>query len=1077
MDIQDNTKGQLTNELKELQQEILEGFPTLKKNNTDFRLKIASLVCALTALLIGLLVLAGWVFGLYDLSSLGKNFVPMADETALLFFIAGSALALMRRNAKSRILQYFQIGSAVFIGIIALLTLVDFATAYRWNLSDILSSTNSVKAGIVTGKMSLITALCFIFVSIAFLLLPTKVKKYSAIFSFLIFLTGYTIVVGYSYGVPFLYGGTAIPMAWSTAIAFIILSAGLIFAAGKETPPISYFMGDSTRALLLRNTLPIIFLLIVAHDFIDAFSNANYSSASALSNSIMDIVVLLIVGIVISLKSSFIGNLVDRNTVERKQAEEALQQSEKRLQDIIFSMGDWVWEVDENGVYTYSSQKGFDYFGPVRNNVIGKTPFDFMPPDEAQKIAGIFLEIVKNKAPIKDLENWNISASGELICLLTNGVPILDEQGNLKGYRGVDKDITERKRLEEALMKESTLMKTAVENLPIIFYLIDRDGLFQLSIGAGLKGLGLKPNQVVGLSVYEIYKDFPAILDSVKRSLAGEPAHFESTVTGSSHYNYLTPISDTKGISFGIAGVAIDITEHLSIEKALLKNERELKRAQEITHIGSFSIDLTTNEVTWTEELYKMYGFDPTLPPPILDENQKLFTPESWALLSSSIANTVLTGDSYDIELKTVRNGGVNGWMWARGEAIANEKGKIIEIMGAVQDISEHKMKEQELAAAKSRAEESDRLKSAFLANMSHEIRTPMNGILGFADLLKEPDLSGEQQQEYIRIIGKSGARMLNIINDIVDISKIEAGLMKLEMKESNVNEQIEYIYTFFKPEMEAKGLKFSVKNTLPAKEAILKTDREKLYAILTNLVKNAIIYTEKGSIEFGYSKKGDLLEFFVKDTGIGVPKDRQEAIFERFIQADIEDVKARQGAGLGLAITKSYIEMLGGKIWIESEEGIGSTFYFTLPYDAETTENSAVQNAVESVASGSLVKTLKILIAEDDEVSEMLIDISVKKFGKEIMKVRTGVEAVDACREHPDIDLILMDIQMPEMGGYEATRQIRKFNREVVIIAQTAFGLSGDREKAIEAGCNDYISKPIKSEDLNALIMKYFNK
>lgn len=178
---------------------------------------------------------------------------------------------------------------------------------------------------------------------------------------------------------------------------------------------------------------------------------------------------------------------------------------------------------------------------------------------------------------------------------------------------------------------------------------------------------------------------------------------------------------------------------------------------------------------------------------------------------------------------------------------------------------------------------------------------------------------------------------MLNIINDIIDISKIEAGLMKLYVKESNVNEQIKYIYTFFKPEVESKGLEFTCKTPVPEKEAFIKTDREKVYAILTNLVKNAIKFTEKGSIEFGYALKTDRedakLEFYVKDTGIGIPKDRKDAIFERFIQADIADNMAQQGAGLGLSISKAYVEMLGGKIWVDSEEGVGSTFYFTLPY------------------------------------------------------------------------------------------------------------------------------------------------
>jgi hypothetical protein len=217
-----------------------------------------------------------------------------------------------------------------------------------------------------------------------------------------------------------------------------------------------------------------------------------------------------------------------------------------------------------------------------------------------------------------------------------------------------------------------------------------------------------------------------------------------------------------------------------------------------------------------------------------------------------------------------------------------------------------------------------------------------------------------------------------------------------------------------------------------------------------------------------------------VKDNGIGIPKDRQNAIFERFIQADIADLQARQGAGLGLSITKAYVEMLGGKIWVESEQGIGSTFYFTLPYNTRP-ENRAIQNDLTSIDLENVISPqvlqLKVLIAEDDEASERLLGIEVRKLSKEIIRVRTGLEAVVAFRDNPDIDLILMDIQMPGMDGYEATRQIRQINKDVVIIAQTAFGLSGDREKAIEAGCTDYISKPIKIVELQKLIRKYFKK
>jgi len=373
------------------------------------------------------------------------------------------------------------------------------------------------------------------------------------------------------------------------------------------------------------------------------------------------------------------------------------------------------------------------------------------------------------------------------------------------------------------------------------------------------------------------------------------------------------------------------------------------------------------------------------------------------------------------------------------------------------------------------KAEESDKLKSAFLANMSHEIRTPMNGIMGFTELLKEDNLSPEEQRNYIEIIEKSGTRLFNIINDIVDISKIEAGQMNVSLSTTNVDEQMQYINTFFGPETQDKGIQLLLKNSIDKEETIISTDQEKLYAILTNLVKNAIKYTVKGTIEFGYEKKDNQIEFFVKDSGIGISKDRQKAIFERFVQADFTDKMARQGAGLGLAIAKAYVELLGGKIWVESEPEKGSTFYFTLPNTIKSEEKENSQNNTSIHQANCEVKNLKILVTEDDKISRMLILKVIELFSKEILTAQTGVEAVEICRNNPDIDLILMDIQMPEMNGYEATKEIRKFNPEVIILAQTAFALEGDKAKTIEAGCNGYISKPIKKEELANLVQHYF--
>lgn len=398
------------------------------------------------------------------------------------------------------------------------------------------------------------------------------------------------------------------------------------------------------------------------------------------------------------------------------------------------------------------------------------------------------------------------------------------------------------------------------------------------------------------------------------------------------------------------------------------------------------------------------------------------------------------------------------------------------------------KIKTKELEIAKNRAEESDRLKSAFLANMSHEIRTPMNGILGFAELLKEPGLTGDDQHLYIKIIEKSGIRMLNIINDIVDIARIESGQVEVGLMQTNVNELIEFVYTFFKPEVERKGMNLYLNSILPPENSVFITDKEKLYAILINLVKNAIKYSNYGTIEMGCqilnfeiplseTMSGQVeIAFYVKDNGIGIPKDRQKAIFERFVQADISDKHALQGAGLGLAIAKAYVEMLGGKIWVESEENQGSIFRFTILCSIINEQPEIVTFQEESDLESIKINQLKILIVEDEETSDYLLSLAINKHSREILHAKTGTEAVEVCRQHPDIDLVMMDIKLPAMDGYEATQQIRKFNNKVVIIAQTAYAMLGDKEKAIEAGCNDYIAKPLSKSLLLGLVQKYFS-
>lgn len=512
--------------------------------------------------------------------------------------------------------------------------------------------------------------------------------------------------------------------------------------------------------------------------------------------------------------------------------------------------------------------------------------------------------------------------------------------------------------------------------------------------------------------------------------------------------------------------------ELLNAKEKVEESEKNYKKLVETMPDGVYKSTHDGKFVEVNPAMVKMLGYNSKEELLALDIKNDLY-------IESSVRDNIIL-DELNRELGVFQIRKKDGsfiWVEDHGWYSLNEAGEIIFHEGIMRNITDRKKSEIELVEAKERAEESDRLKSAFLANMSHEIRTPMNGILGFSELLETENLSIEKQQKYIGIIKKSGTRMLNIINDIINISKIESGQMKVMIDSTNVNEQIEYIYNFFKPEIEGKGIAFSIENIPSSTENIVFTDSEKVYAVLINLVKNAIKHTENGFIKIGCCKKGDFLEFFVKDTGIGVPKDRMEAIFERFVQADISNKMARQGAGLGLSISKAYVEMLGGKIWVKSEEQKGSVFYFTIPYKTEAIKEDNFQSKLDLPTTEGLLRKLKILIAEDDEASAMLISIAIEEFANEILIAKNGVEAVEACKNNPDIDLVLMDIQMPEMNGNIATKTIRSFNKSVLIFAQTAYALAGDKEKLMASGFDNYITKPIDIEELKKLIINYFKK
>ena len=689
--------------------------------------------------------------------------------------------------------------------------------------------------------------------------------------------------------------------------------------------------------------------------------------------------------------------------------------------------------------------------------------------------------------------------NGHWIDVLSRAEAIFNKQGVAVRIVGTHVDVTARKRAEASLSRSENRYRLLHENagLGIGHFTADGTIISFNKIAAAL--MGGKPQDFEGKKMSELYSENDAavymkrIQKSCDSSQSQEYVDCVGLPTGKKYFlSTYTRIKSEDEQVMGVQIISQDITELKNTQIALTEAKKKVEASEERLNLvikasndAPWDWDLVTNELIYSPQWWAQLGYEPNELKDDADLWEKLLHPACQSKVDEVYRGALEhQKESYALEFRLKHKDGHYVPILTKGYITYDNEGKAVRVTGTNVDLTERKKAEQDLIAAKEKAEESDRLKSAFLANMSHEIRTPMNGIMGFADLLKEPNLTGEQQQKFISIIQKSGERMLRIINDIIDISKIEAGLVKVHRQPSNINEQIEYIYTFFKPEAAAKGLVLSFQNALPSQESIINTDREKVFAILTNLVKNAIKYTEKGAIEIGYDRMKEegspYLKFYIKDTGIGVPEDRREAIFERFIQADIGDTMARQGAGLGLAITRSFVEMLGGQIWLESEVGQGSIFYFTLPYQQlaqEQTPQPDETDAAAELPDASHIKPIKILVVEDDLSSGMYFEMALGPYAREILKANTGSEAVEKYRNNRDIDLIMMDIQLPGMNGHEATRKIRELSTDVVSIAQTAYAQAVDRKLALESGCDDYVAKPVKKPVLLSLLHQYFAK
>jgi len=537
--------------------------------------------------------------------------------------------------------------------------------------------------------------------------------------------------------------------------------------------------------------------------------------------------------------------------------------------------------------------------------------------------------------------------------------------------------------------------------------------------------------------------------------------YFESAV--------ISPITDEHGIITHFVAIKEDITEHKQSEKLIKTLIKAIEQS-------STAIAITNEKGKIEFVNAKFTAINQYKPEEVIGENPRIFnTGHTTEDEFNTMWQTLQAGNSWQAEFENRKKDGSLYWENVIITPLMFDNNSISNYVLIMEDITEKKLILNALIESKEKAEESDRLKTAFLHNISHEIRTPMNAIIGFAGFLNEPDLEPDNRRHYSNIVVNSSKQLLSIITDIIDIATIEAGQAKASKKETNVNLMLKLLFDQFSLKSNNMEIKFNLNTPLPDNESHIITDPTKLNEILSNLIGNAFKFTKNGFINVGYTTKNDYLEFYIEDSGIGIPTKYQNIIFDRFRQ--VESTMAREfgGSGLGLSISKAYVELLGGELWLESKPGKGSKFYFTIPFKREITDELPTKNPNLIFHELAVPKT--ILIAEDEDSNYMLLEIFLKDLKLTLVRARDGVEAVELCKLVPTIDLVLMDIKMPVMNGYEATKEIRKLFPDLPVIAQTAYSNDTDRNHALECGCIDYISKPIKQQTLLALISKHLDK
>jgi two-component system, chemotaxis family, CheB/CheR fusion protein len=587
---------------------------------------------------------------------------------------------------------------------------------------------------------------------------------------------------------------------------------------------------------------------------------------------------------------------------------------------------------------------------------------------------------------------------------------------------------------------------------------------------------GMKASFLEGHTAIEIfgYIDPAALRKYGEVAISGNPQHYERFIENSQKYYKYNVFSPEKDY---FAVIISDITRQKKNELNLRASEEKFRELAE--NIQEIYWLWAGDKLLYVSPAYeKIWG----CPVRALYENPDSFTdhihPDDKESFLLKYRNFEISGH-FDEEYRILRPDGQIRWIWARYFPVMNEKGVMYRYAGVAQDITARKEAERELIIARDKARESDKLKSAFLANMSHEIRTPMNGILGLAQFLKDASLDQTERDSYIDIINESGKLLMNIINDIIDIAKIESGQINLSLSDCHVDEILGNLLTLYKARAGGDG-KAALEISFEKKaqhDLIILTDGFRLQQVLVNLIGNAYKYTERGFIRFGYEIRGEEIEFYVSDSGIGIPEEKHQHIFERFTQVDYSSTRLYGGTGLGLAICKGLLELLGGSIWLKSAPGAGSEFRFKIPYRKSEHSASHTRSAEPEAAPVFDWKEHTALVAEDDDINYKVLEIFLRKTGISLVRVKNGNDAVEYFSSSKSAALVLMDIQLPGMDGYTATRKIKKMLPDMPVIIQTAHALVEERKRCMEAGADDFITKPVEAPALLKAMAAFLEK